>query len=172
MTTANLPELPPEKGSWDEKAVSRRGLLEAAFGVLASAGVLAVAIPGARFLVGNALKPAKPQWVEIGSIDALPADQVTRATFTTSATDAWRNVTKRGTVYVYSDDDGASYVALDGTCTHLGCMVHWRAEENHFACPCHTAAFTRTGDVISGPPPKPLRRLPVKVENGVLFAEI
>ncbi len=75
-------------------------------------------------------------------------------------------------VYVYSDDGGASYVALDGTCSHLGCMVQWRAEENRFACPCHAASFTRTGEVISGPPPKPLRSLPVKVENGVLFAQI
>jgi Rieske Fe-S protein len=172
MTASNLPSLPADKGEWDETAVSRRGFLEVAFGFLAGIGVLAVVIPGVRFLVGNSLQPAKPQWVELGNADALAADQVTRVNYSTRATDAWRSVNKRGTVYVSSDDGGASYVALDGTCTHLGCIVHWKPDEAHFGCPCHQAAFSREGQVLSGPPPRPLRQLAVKIENGVLFAEI
>jgi len=172
MTPADLPELPPEKGTWDEKEISRRGLLEGAVGVLATVGVLHIAIPGGIFLVGKSLEPAKTQWVQIGEVASISADQVTRINYTMTAPDAWRNVTKSGTVYVYSEDGGTTFVAMDGTCTHLGCMVQWKSDENVFGCPCHLAVFSRQGNVLSGPPPKPLRQLAVKIENGVLFAEI
>ncbi len=172
MVPSDLPELPPEKGTWDEEALTRRALMERAFGVIATVGVIGVAAPAGRFLVGNSLEPAKVQWVELGAVDALPPDQVTRVNFSSTVTDAWRSVTKRGTVYVYSDDGGASFVALDGTCTHLGCIVRWQPADAQFDCPCHQAAFSREGQVLGGPPAIPLRHLAVKVENGLLFAEI
>lgn len=170
--SVDLPELPPEKGVWDEQAISRRGLLEGALGILAVAGAAAVAVPAGRFLVGNSLEPAKMQWVELGAVESFPPDQVTRVNFTTNTKDAWRTVSRRGTIYVYSDDGGATFVALNGTCTHLGCIVQWRPDQEKFTCPCHAAAFARNGDVLSGPPPKPLHVLAVKIENGRLYAEI
>lgn len=172
MGQSGLPELPPEKGTWDEKAISRRGLLEGAVGVLTVVGVLHIAVPGAIFLVGESMKPAKVQWVEIGPVTSLPAGQVTRVNYTTTAPDAWRKVTRRGTVYVFSDDGGSTFKALDGTCTHLGCIVQWKPDEEHYSCPCHLALFSRGGEVLAGPPPRPLQFLPVKIENGVLFVEV
>jgi Rieske Fe-S protein len=172
MTVSELPELPQEKGTWDEEALKRRGFLVGLFGVLAGAGTLAVLVSSVRFLVGNSLKPATTKWVEIAALNALPADQVTRIDYSVSAPDAWRNVTKRGTVFVYSNDGGASYIVLDGTCTHLGCIVQWNGDAGQYDCPCHQGVFSRTGQVVSGPPPKPLRLLAVKTENGKLYAEI
>jgi Rieske Fe-S protein len=173
MTNRVLRPLPPEKGTWDRKSLDRRAFLEGAFAVLAGVGALAVTIPGVRFLVGNSLAPPTTKWVPLGSTEELPSDgSVARVNYGTRAIDAWREVTKTGTVYVFSDDDGASYVALDGTCTHLGCIVQWREDEEHFGCPCHSGFFTREGQVISGPPPRPLLRLPVKIEGDIVFAEI
>lgn len=172
MTESNLPPLPPEKGEWDEKALSRRGFLEVGVGVLAGCGLLLVGVPSARFLAGNSLEPDTAEWVELGNVSDLPPGPVHRVNYSTRATDAWREVTKRGTVYVYSDDGGETYVALDGTCTHLGCIVQWHSDEDRYACPCHAGYFTREGQVVSGPPPRPLRQLAVKVENGVLYAEV
>ncbi|MBK7180951.1 MAG: Rieske (2Fe-2S) protein [Chloroflexi bacterium] len=169
---SNLPPLPPEKGEWDEKAVSRRGFLEATVGVLAGFTIILVGIPGLRFLAGNSLEPPTTKWVELGKASDLAAPGVHRVNFSAKATDAWREVTKRGTVYVYSSDGGATFTALDGTCTHLGCIVQWHQDETKYACPCHAGYFSQDGQVVSGPPPEPLHQLPVKVENGIVYTEI
>ena len=57
------------------------------------------------------------------------------------------------------------YLAFDASCTHLGCLVQWRPAERKFYCPCHTGFFDAAGRNISGPPPRPLERIKVKVEG-------
>lgn len=68
-----------------------------------------------------------------------------------------------------------SFVALSSTCPHLGCQVHWEAQNNRFFCPCHNGAFDPTGKAIAGPPAdagQSLLRFPIKVENGLLFIQV
>jgi len=66
-------------------------------------------------------------------------------------------------------DDGRNYIALSNICTHLGCRVRWISDQQQFFCPCHNAVFNKEGDVVSGPPPRPLDQYPVKVEDGQIF---
>jgi nitrite reductase/ring-hydroxylating ferredoxin subunit len=55
--------------------------------------------------------------------------------------------------------DGA-LVAFSSVCTHLSCAVLWRREEELLECPCHNGIFSeRTGEVVAGPPPRPLARI-------------
>ncbi len=169
MTDYHLPPLDPQKGSWDEAALSRRRFLEIGFWTVAGAAGLTVGGPGVRFLVGDALEPAAEHWVELGQVADLPAGQVHRVTYSFRDNDAWREVQQTGILYAFSDD-GVVYTVLDATCTHLGCNVHWKAEAKLFACPCHEGRFSREGAVISGPPPRSLRQLQTKVEDGVLLA--
>jgi Rieske Fe-S protein len=63
-------------------------------------------------------------------------------------------------------------VAFSQKCTHLGCVVYFQAEEDRWHCPCHEGNFeTRTGDVISGPPTRPLGRIDVEVrDDGQIWA--
>ena len=109
--------------------------------------------------------------MQIGKIAELKVGAVTRVNYAMKATDAWREVEQKGALYAYTAD-GASYTVLDGSCTHLGCIVQWAASENRFRCPCHAAEFTREGEVMSGPPPKALGRLETKIQDGALFARI
>ncbi len=67
-------------------------------------------------------------------------------------------------------EDG-SYVAVSRVCTHLGCIVKWETRNSIYHCPCHAGKFTPQGDVISGPPPRPLTKLKVKVEGDGIFVE-
>jgi cytochrome b6-f complex iron-sulfur subunit len=46
-------------------------------------------------------------------------------------------------------------------CTHFGCPVKWDEANQRYACPCHNGMFDAAGEVIGGPPLKPLRRVPV-----------
>jgi Rieske Fe-S protein len=41
--------------------------------------------------------------------------------------------------------------------------------QEEFFCPCHNGVFDKDGNVVSGPPPRPLDRFEVKVEDDQLF---
>lgn len=58
------------------------------------------------------------------------------------------------------------FKALSLVCTHLGCVVHWDEASREFSCPCHAARFGAAGQVISGPPPRPLPEYAVAVVQG------
>lgn len=63
------------------------------------------------------------------------------------------------------------YVAYNQKCTHLTCPVYWEPKDNRLECPCHEGAFdVHTGEVLSGPPPRPLPRIELKIENGKIYA--
>jgi cytochrome b6-f complex iron-sulfur subunit len=55
------------------------------------------------------------------------------------------------------------YIALSRVCTHLGCLVDYQKDKKLLLCPCHAGTYDLSGNVTSGPPPKPLQQLPVKV---------
>jgi nitrite reductase/ring-hydroxylating ferredoxin subunit len=73
------------------------------------------------------------------------------------------------------DDSADSFIALGSTCPHLGCQVHWEAQNKRFFCPCHNGIFDPSGKGIGGPPGEAgqsLPRYPLKVENGLLYIEV
>ena len=62
--------------------------------------------------------------------------------------------------------------AFSAVCTHLGCIVQWEKEAGTFLCPCHAGKYDALGNVISGPPPKPLPRYAIKVvDNEINLSE-
>lgn len=68
-------------------------------------------------------------------------------------------------VFVTRDPATKEVIAMSGECTHLSCPVHLAKEEGAapLACPCHGGRFSATGEVLDGPPPRPLRRLPLEL---------
>ena len=67
--------------------------------------------------------------------------------------------------------DARRFVAYGGKCTHLSCAVYWNAERERLICPCHEGIFhPETGDVLAGPPPRPLPSIVVREEDGVVYA--
>jgi nitrite reductase/ring-hydroxylating ferredoxin subunit len=62
-------------------------------------------------------------------------------------------------------------VAYDQKCTHLLCPVFPRVEEGVLHCPCHNGYFDiGDGRPIAGPPQRPLPRVELEVQNGVIYA--
>ena len=76
------------------------------------------------------------------------------------------NYNHRG-VLVIRTKTGLSAVGLK--CTHWGCNVYWSEEKRAILCPCHAGVFDANGNVLSGPPPKPLPRYEVRVIDDVVF---
>ncbi len=161
-----------QHGAWDEKALSRRRFMNITFWAATGISVAAIGLPATQYLAGRAAAEDGGNWVEVGVLTAFDPEIVNRVTYTVRAKDAWRDVERVGVLYAYSEDAGQSYVVLDGTCSHLGCIVHWKSEENHFACPCHAGHFTRQGEVMAGPPPRALSQVPAKIEDGVLWVQV
>ncbi len=60
--------------------------------------------------------------------------------------------------------DGALY-AYSAVCTHLGCTVQYKSDTAQIWCACHNGIFDLGGNVVSGPPPRPLTRLAVKLRG-------
>ena len=72
-------------------------------------------------------------------------------------------------IYVVRTDQG--FYALSSVCTHLGCMTRYDKEGGQLACPCHGSRFELDGRVRHGPAPKPLPRLSVALERGMIVVD-
>jgi Rieske Fe-S protein len=58
-----------------------------------------------------------------------------------------------------------SAVCFSAICTHMGCTVN--PEGTMFVCPCHGSTYdAKTGNVLTGPAPRPLPQIPVTVTGG------
>ena len=53
--------------------------------------------------------------------------------------------------------------AFSAICTHLGCTVQYDTDASVIWCACHNGKFDLNGQVISGPPPRPLDAYQVNV---------
>jgi len=62
--------------------------------------------------------------------------------------------------------------AFSTVCTHLGCRVSWKENEQHFFCPCHQGIFDAEGKVVSGPPPRPLDEFKVEIKGGSVYVSV
>jgi len=67
-------------------------------------------------------------------------------------------------VFIRRDPDG-TLTALSAICTHLGCLVSFNRVKGEFICPCHGGRYDRFGVPVAGPPPTPLKHLPVRISG-------
>ncbi|NDJ75471.1 MAG: ubiquinol-cytochrome c reductase iron-sulfur subunit [Chloroflexi bacterium] len=70
----------------------------------------------------------------------------------------------QGRFYLIRFDNG-DLLALHSKCTHLACLVSWDPDEGQFYCPCHGSEFTREGDVLNDPAPRPLDVFPIEIDD-------
>ncbi|HEU4674505.1 MAG TPA: Rieske (2Fe-2S) protein [Motilibacteraceae bacterium] len=70
-----------------------------------------------------------------------------------------------GKPLVVSQPTAGTVVCFSAKCTHQGCTVAPAGKT--FQCPCHGSVFdAATGKNVSGPAPRPLAEVPVKVADG------
>lgn len=53
-------------------------------------------------------------------------------------------------VGVYKDKQGKEFI-VSTKCVHLGCELHWNADELTWDCPCHGSRFDYRGNLIDSP---------------------
>src|SRR5262245_26907054 len=62
--------------------------------------------------------------------------------------------------------------AFNAVCTHLDCTVQFKSDTAQLWCACHNGTYDLAGNVVSGPPPRPLERFAVNVRGEGPDAEI
>lgn len=141
----------------EHQTVNRRGFfrkLIMSVGLVASYGTGAVY--AIQFLLPKKQK-AKFRKLLIASLDDLP----------TNGSKTFKDLSGREIVLVNTDQ---GLKAISTTCTHLGCKAYWEPDNDRFFCPCHDGVFDVNGNVVSGPPPRPLDSYQVEVdENDNVF---
>ena len=68
--------------------------------------------------------------------------------------------------------DASRVLALSAVCTHVRCIVGYDRERRALVCPCHDGRFDLAGNVLSGPPPRPLANYAVSVRAGEVFVHL
>jgi cytochrome b6-f complex iron-sulfur subunit len=68
--------------------------------------------------------------------------------------------------------DAARVVALSAVCTHVRCILGYDPSRKALVCPCHDGRFDLGGNVLSGPPPRPLRTYSVSLRAGEIFVDV
>lgn len=143
------------------QAIGRSGVTRRQFFGIAWLTTLGGLIGQSGIALLRFLTPTAPEGdfggeVAVGEIEEFPRGSV--------------SYVLRGRCYIVRLEDGG-VLALWQRCTHLGCTVPWREEQGQFNCPCHSSLFSRRGEVIGGPAPRPLDFFPLRLEEGTLVVD-
>jgi menaquinol-cytochrome c reductase iron-sulfur subunit len=147
---------------------TRRRFLVVMMAVAASLLGLLLGIPFVRSVIGAGSVTKKENWVKLADLQAIPVGEPVRLNFMQAELDAFIQQTSLHSVWVIRNSE-TEITAYSPICPHAGCYYNWSAQLRRFACPCHASVFELNGPVVSGPAPRPLDTLPVKIENGSLF---
>lgn len=154
------------KGSPTQDGMTRGEFLTAS---ILSAGALIGAVLGGSAL-GAFLSPAwkkkQEDWVAVADADSLPEGVPTLVDYDQRRADGWIIEEGRSSVWLLKEQ--GAITAFDPHCTHLGCPYRWDSARNEFLCPCHSGVYNKAGVVVSGPPPRPLDRYGVRVQQGIV----
>lgn len=141
---------------WDEdEIVTRRDTLRF---LLAGSGALFLTT-GALAILGNLPKGPNVASVAIAKVGELAENQ-------------WKvfNFPDQYTQGILINLPGHGLVAYSDVCTHLSCAVLYQGN-GKLHCPCHDGFFdAATGDVLAGPPTRPLPLIQLAIQNGTIYA--
>ena len=72
---------------------------------------------------------------------------------------------------VVTQPTAGEFKAFSAVCTHMGCIVN-QISNGTIDCPCHGSQYSiTTGDVVSGPAPRPLPAKQIKVTGDSIFLQ-
>lgn len=135
--------------------LSRRRLIATAW-ILAGATVVGELIAGTIAFLWPRTKEKKDKLFIAGKVEGFKVGTITYF--------------RQERLYINRLDEG--FLAMSAICTHLRCIVPWVEKDNLFECPCHAGVFSRVGEVVSGPPPRPLDLHGLTIVKGNLVVDL
>lgn len=151
------------------RGIPRRDILRYGLGAIGGVIGSALVTPIIGYFTAPAFRRTKEaEWRPLGAVAEFQVGEPVMIEFVERRRDGWETVGTKRSVWVVRKGP-ADFVVYNPKCTHLGCIVNWHAGHKTFNSPCHGGVFTIDGDVIAGPPPRPLDTLPWRIEEGKLL---
>jgi len=135
-----------------EAGPSRRSFLNWFLGTSVGAMCVSVLYPITRYISPPDVPEAQTQRAVAGRVGELKPN----------SGKIFRFGGRPGILILTADN---TYKALSATCTHLNCTVQYREDLKEIWCACHNGLYNLNGEVISGPPPRPLEEYKVNIAN-------
>jgi menaquinol-cytochrome c reductase iron-sulfur subunit len=163
------PEMKPA-GYFEGESMTRRRVFTVAGQALGGAAGAVIVLPALGFAIAPVFERQEEDWSAVG-----PPEDFVPDTYKAKVVTIVPGIGEAGrsTVYVRqgSPELGESadeYVAISTRCAHLGCPVRFVQAAGNFLCPCHGGVYGFQGEVIGGPPVRPLDRFQTRVTNGMV----
>ncbi len=168
MADPKADKLPPSRGAvpvnyqivaeYPPKQITRRSFMMSWAGVAWGTFAAANGVGGLaclRFMLPNVLFEP-PQVFKAGKLEDYEWDK---------PDERFKQTQKAVMVKLRGDwNKKPAMVALDITCTHLGCTPNILFSESKIKCPCHGSGFRFNGINFEGPAPRPLERYKVYID--------
>jgi len=152
--------------------MDRRSFVKIVTASLGSMMAAIVGLPVIQYFISPALgKTTSDDWISLGSVDNFPFDIPTLFNFAIAKVNGWERSSLSYGAFVLRKE-GQDPIVFSDVCTHLSCRVNWNEEKSEFYCPCHAAFFSKNGEVVSGPPPRPLDRYEIRLDGDQLFIHL
>jgi len=128
-------------------------------------GGAALSIPGAGFVLAPLFRDSPSTWRSVGKVESFALGATVAVVFVDASPLPWAGVTAKSAAWLRRTAE-TEFIAFSVQCAHLGCPVRWLEQADLFMCPCHGGVYYADGRVAAGPPPHPLSRYPVRIQNG------
>jgi menaquinol-cytochrome c reductase iron-sulfur subunit len=150
-----------------QSPMTRRHFFKVAFTAMAGVITALFSWPLFAFLF-NPRSKDEEKFVKVPDFSRVPVDRPTKLTMEYIDEQAFLRQNTFYDIWVIRHSSGEVTV-FSPLCTHLSCRYNWNGNEQIFACPCHGSVFRSTGEVMAGPAPRPLDRLPYQIKDGDLY---
>lgn len=167
---AGPPEMKPA-GYFEGESMTRRKVFTVAGQAIGGAAGAIIVLPALGFAVAPIFESPDETWQPVGSTEDFPPDTYKAAVITIVEGIGQAGKT---TVYVRQgnpefDESPDDFIAISTRCAHLGCPVRYFEAAGNFICPCHGGVYGFEGEVLGGPPVRPLDRFQTRVtDDGIV----
>ena len=144
--------------------ISLYGLGVSIAGIVAVPAVLSALSPGWK-------RSEQSSWRPLGSIEGFPEGEITLTSVNINRGD-WSSHLSTKSVYVWRRKD-EDVIVYSRNCTDLSCPIRFDKGSECFFCPCHGGIFSKSGEVMAGPPKSPLMKYKTRMtQDGVLEIDL
>jgi quinol---cytochrome c reductase iron-sulfur subunit, bacillus type len=168
--TGEPPSKPKPAGYFEGETMTRRSVFALGGQAFGAAAVTVVALPVVGFALAPIFDRPEETWEGVGHPDDFTSDTYRQAVITIveGVGDSGKTTVyiRRGSTDL--DEDPNEFIAISTRCAHLGCPVRFVRAAGNFICPCHGGVYDFEGQVIGGPPVRPLDRFQTRVTGDTL----
>jgi menaquinol-cytochrome c reductase iron-sulfur subunit len=154
----------------EQDEVSRRNFFMRVTIAAGTAIAALVSLPVLGFVLAPLVRKPPVYWRAVGPVESFQIGQTVKVDFTDPSPLPWSGITAKTAAWLRRVSD-SEFIAFSINCRHLGCPVRWLDGAKLFMCPCHGGVYYEDGSVAAGPPPQPLARYEVRVNNGQVEIE-